>query len=149
MGVDPIAWLLVHAAATWFMTGLIWFVQVVHYPLKNRVGAERFREYQALHIQRTGWVVGPPMLLEAGTSLAIVVMPVATVAPEWLWTNAAVLALIWVATAIFSVPAPGRLAQGFEENAYRSLVRSNWLRTVLWSVRSCAVTWMLWTVLAA
>lgn len=25
--------LVVHAAATWFMVGLIWFVQVVHYEL--------------------------------------------------------------------------------------------------------------------
>ncbi|MFY0528690.1 hypothetical protein ACN28I_37835 [Archangium gephyra] len=29
--------LLAHAAATLFMVGLIWFVQVVHYPLFSRV----------------------------------------------------------------------------------------------------------------
>ena len=32
--------LLLHAAATLFMTGLIWFVQVVHYPLFARVGED-------------------------------------------------------------------------------------------------------------
>lgn len=32
--VDERAWLLfAHAAATLYMTGVIWFVQIVHYPL--------------------------------------------------------------------------------------------------------------------
>lgn len=30
--------LLVHAAVTLYMTGVIWFVQVVHYPLFSCVG---------------------------------------------------------------------------------------------------------------
>lgn len=34
MSGEIIKWLLVaHVVATLFMTGLIWFVQVVHYPL--------------------------------------------------------------------------------------------------------------------
>ena len=37
---------IVHVLATWFMTGVIWFVQVVHYPLMARVGAEGFAAYE-------------------------------------------------------------------------------------------------------
>ncbi|MCK6525129.1 hypothetical protein L6R49_27300, partial [Myxococcota bacterium] len=36
--------LLIHAAATWFMVGLIWFVQIVHYPLFSAVGPPRVSE---------------------------------------------------------------------------------------------------------
>ena len=36
--------LLLQAAASWFLTGLIWIIQVVHYPLMSRVGADRFAE---------------------------------------------------------------------------------------------------------
>ncbi len=33
------AWLLIlHAGATLYMAGVIWFVQIVHYPLFSRVG---------------------------------------------------------------------------------------------------------------
>ena len=39
--------LLAHAAATLFMVGLIWFVQVVHYPLFARVGPDAFVPYAA------------------------------------------------------------------------------------------------------
>ena len=31
--------LLLHAGATFFMCGLIWFVQIVHYPLFAQVGS--------------------------------------------------------------------------------------------------------------
>ena len=34
--------LLTHLAATLYMVGVIWFVQVVHYPLFARAGAEGF-----------------------------------------------------------------------------------------------------------
>ncbi len=64
--------LLVHIAATLFMTGLIWFVQIVHYPLFSSVGADGFVAYEAAHTARTTWVVGPPMLLEAGTAALFV-----------------------------------------------------------------------------
>ena len=50
--------------ATVFMVGLIWFVQIVHYPLYANVGREQFPEYEALHNRLTTWVVGPAMLLE-------------------------------------------------------------------------------------
>lgn len=39
----PGALLLVHAAATWAMVGLVWFVQVVHYPLFAQVGGMSLR----------------------------------------------------------------------------------------------------------
>ena len=70
--LSPSLLLLLNAAATLFMTGLIWFVQVVHYPLFGSVGDGGFDRYAALHARRTTWVVGPPMLLELVTSFGLV-----------------------------------------------------------------------------
>ena len=67
--------LIVHAAATWFMTGLIWFVQIVHYPLFAKVGALAFKEYEHDHQRKTTWVVAPVMLIEAAAA-SVLVMPV-------------------------------------------------------------------------
>lgn len=53
-------WLLVvHAATTLFMVGVIWFVQIVHYPLCSRVGGAAFAGYERDHVRRTGRVGGP------------------------------------------------------------------------------------------
>ena len=64
--------LLAHLAVTLFMVGVIWFVQVVHYPLFAKVGSERFVLYSKAHSRLTTYVVGPPMLVEAATALLLV-----------------------------------------------------------------------------
>ena len=63
--------LLMQVFATLFMVGLIWFVQIVHYPLYANVGREQFPEYEALHNRMTTWVVGPAMLVELVTAVLL------------------------------------------------------------------------------
>ncbi len=129
--------LLVHLAATLFMGGLIWFVQVVHYPLFALAGAGGGASpaYQAAHMQRTGLVVGPPMLVEAATALLLLAAPPEGIPRSWLWAGLFALALIWAVTALASVPAHEALARGFDADVHRALVRSNWARTLLWTAR--------------
>ncbi len=67
--------LLVDLASTLFMTGLIWSVDRVHYPLFARVAREAFRDYHAEHTRRTAEVVRGPMSLELVTSIVLVVWP--------------------------------------------------------------------------
>ena len=117
------------------MVGLIWFVQVVHYPLFADVPAEGYRAYQEKHMARTGLVVGPPMLLEAGSGLGLVLLSGELSDPSMAWLGFFLLVFVWGVTAVFSVPAHGRLLEGFDEVAHRKLVRTNWLRTLGWSAR--------------
>lgn len=126
--------LLVHAASTCAMTGLIWFVQVVHYPLMARVGAEGYSLYQHAHMSRTTWVVAPLMLTELGSAALLIPMLGPASYPITI-SGLALVVLIWVSTAALQVPAHKGLTQGFAERAHRRLVASNWLRTIMWSVR--------------
>lgn len=126
--------LLAHVSATLFMVGLIWFVQIVHYPLYVNVGHEQFPEYEALHNRLTTWVVGPAMLVEMLTAVALLrSAPNGTVPLAWLGLG--LLIVIWVSTAALSVPAHDVLIAGFSADAYRKLVSTNWIRTVAWSMR--------------
>ena len=134
---------LLHAAATWFMTGLIWFVQVVHYPLMRRVGSAGFVEYEAAHTRRTTLVVGPPMLVEAACPLWIAVAPPTGISPGAGWTGVLLVALIWLSTALVQVPQHTRLSAGFDAGAHRLLVGGNWFRTVLWTLRAVLAAWMV------
>ena len=59
---------LAHAASTWALVGLIWIVQLVHYPLMATVGTPQFPSYHAAHAQRITWVVAPLMLAELATA---------------------------------------------------------------------------------
>jgi|YNPBryunderm2012_1023409.scaffolds.fasta_scaffold35492_2 hypothetical protein len=128
----------IHLAATWSMIGLIWFVQRVHYPLFHRVGVEQFAEYEQAHTRLTTSIVAPLMLIEAATALVLM----SSLAP-WTWLNFGLLTMIWGSTAIVQIPCHQRLRQGFDAMTHRRLVRSNWLRTTLWTVRGLLVSTML------
>lgn len=117
------------------MAGLIVFVQVVHYPLMARVGAGTFPAYERAHTTRTGWVVGPPMLLEAASACWLAIYPPSTVLRGAALAGLALLSLIWLSTALLQAPAHGRLGAGFDDGTHRRLVGTNWIRTVAWLAR--------------
>lgn len=135
---------LAHLAAALFMTGLIWFVQVVHYPLFARVGAEGYATYQNAHMRLTTLVVGPPMLWELATAVALLAggRP-AWFSSRWAWANLALLGVIWLSTAFLQSPTHAKLTAGFQAAPHLFLVRSNWLRTALWSGRSLILLTLL------
>lgn len=132
-----------HLTSTLYMTGLIWFVQVVHYPLKAYVGAESFTDYQAQHLQRTSWVVMPPMIVEAMTAVWLVADPPLTVDASLPWLGLALLGVIWLSTGVFQIPAHQRLEERFDPDVVKTLVRTNWIRTVAWTARAGVVTSMM------
>ncbi|MEY3608133.1 MAG: hypothetical protein RLZZ447_921 [Verrucomicrobiota bacterium] len=120
-----------HAAATLFMAGLIWFVQIVHYPLFRRLGATDAAAYAREHAQRTGWVVGPVMLME----LALALLLAARGGPA-AWLALALLGVIWASTAWIQVPLHRRLAVTPDPAAVDRLIRTNWIRTGAWTLRA-------------
>lgn len=134
--------LLVSLASTLFMTGLIWLVQVVHYPLLEQVGPGSFGQYHAEHVRRIGPIVGPAMIAELVTAAGLVVVRPPGI-PLWLAISGLIAAAItWISTAMVQVPLHGRLASGFEFETHRSLVRSNWVRTICWSAHALIVLTM-------
>jgi len=141
--------LIANLASTLFMTGLIWFVQIVHYPLFATVGSEAFSAYSRSHQSLTTFVVGPPMLVEALTA-GILVIARPTGVPAWMpWAGLVLVAVIWLSTATLQVPAHARLSSGFDPAVGASLVATNWIRTVGWSLRAILVCAMAWQAAGA
>ncbi len=136
-------WLLAaQAFATLYMCGVIWMCQVAHYPLFSDIGAELPR-YQARNVRLTTYVVGLPMLVEAGCAAILLVWRPSGI-PLWAAVvGAALVVIIWVATMAFSVPMHERLGEGFADWAHHRLVRTNWIRTLAWTARGVLVLWML------
>lgn len=121
------------------MTGLIWLVQLVHYPSFTYVDEQKFGAFHAFHSQAITWIVLPVMAAE----LALAVLLVAK-SPDLFWKfNLAGLSLIWLATAFLSVPIHNQLALAPTQALAARLVWTNWPRTVLWTARSIAMLWVL------
>ena len=122
--------------ATYGMTGVIWIVQLVHYPSFGYVAADRFAAFSQFHRASIGLVVMPLMLLEAITAVLLLTRSgPGTPRPAFL-LNVILLVLIWGITFFISVPLHEKLAHGFDAQSIHRLTQTNWLRTALWSVRS-------------
>jgi hypothetical protein len=134
---------LVHAAATWFMAGAIVFVQAVHYPLFPFADPSRFRAFAAEYGRRTAIAVVPAMGVEAACAAWLAYRVPRGIPPEWTVIGAALVAVIWLSTALLQAPQHARLASGFDANAHRALVATNWVRTGAWVARAFLAAAML------
>jgi hypothetical protein len=144
---EPLARLLflLHLATTLFMVGVIWFVQVVHYPLFAKTGTTEFPGYEQTHTTLTTWVVAPPMLVEAGTAVLLLWFRPPGISNLQCGTGLALLIAIWLSTMFLQVPCHEWLSRGFDSVVHQRLVATNWLRTAAWSLRGLLVLWMAWS----
>ncbi len=136
--------LILQVLVTSFMTGLIWFVQIVHYPLMDGWPHDNFGNWEVAHRERTGPVVIPPMLIEGVVAVWLLVHRPRGVHPLFPIIGMTALLGIWVSTFSLQVPCHLRLSTGWDAQTLRFLVNSNWIRTILWSFRMALSVGMLW-----
>jgi len=118
------------------MAGLIWFVQLVHYPLLGLVPVADSPSVAEAHQRRTAWVVAAPMGAEGLTTLWLMFDRPANVPWWWAWAGGVCVA-IWLASTIgLSVPRHRRMLEVPNARLGRSLVLTNWPRTIAWSVHA-------------
>jgi hypothetical protein len=141
--------LLLNVGATWFMVGLIWFVQVVHYPLFAGVGAEGFGDYSARHQRGTTWVVGGPMAVEGVTAMWLLWDRPVGMAMWAAVVGMGLLLVVWGSTAMMQVPCHQRLERGFDAAVHRRLVVTNWVRTAAWTARGLVLAAVVIEIISA
>ena len=135
-------------ASAWYMTGVIWTVQIVHYPLFARVGAAGWADYHPAHLRRMTGVVLPAMLAELGASGLLALARPPDFSSALLWIGLGLAALTWAVTFFVSVPLHDALARGYDLSLIRRLVGTNRLRTALWTAHALTLLLQLWRLLA-
>ena len=118
------------------LNGLIWTIQVVHYPLFALVGPEPWLRYVIERQRRITWIVLPLMSVAVALSVALVARNPGVLA----WCNAVIAVGQFVVTGLVYAPLHGELARGFAVDRIHRLVRLNWLRTGGWTVQLAVAT---------
>ena len=123
------------------MFGIIWFVQIVHYPLFVEIVPSSFTRYETAYANRMGYIAGPLMLAELLSALLLLAPSLRLPAiPAWqAWCGLGLVGLLWASTAFIQVPLHNQLHTAYDPNAIRRLVLSNWIRTLAWSARAALV----------
>ena len=118
-------------ALTAYLVGLIWLIQLIHYPAFRAITPERWPEFHRAHTAALGLLAGGPMILSLLVGC-------------WLgWTMPGIRqtvvigleAIAWLATFALSVPQHHRLACGPDAAAIERLIATNWIRTLAWSAK--------------
>ena len=125
-----------HLFATLLMTGVVWFVQLVHYPSFRFVAVEKGKEAVQFHQRKTSFLVIPLMLIEMGTGILLMSSSWVTQYGNYLILNLALLFLIWGVTFLKMFPLYRRLGESLDESSISSLISMNWIRTILWTMRA-------------
>ena len=127
--------------STLSMFGIIWFVQIVHYPLFAEIVPSYFVRYETAYAHRMGYIAGPLMLAEL-LSTALLLVPSlrpGIIPPAQAWLGIGLVGLLWASTVLIQVPLHDRLHTAYSLDTIGRLVRGNWIRTLAWTARAALV----------
>ena len=121
----------VHFLSTSFMVGIIWVIQLLHYPTFHFIKESNYVEFQHFHMQRISFIVVPAMILELLSAFMLVYY----IPSNLLIVCLIILLVIWSITFVFFTKLHQGLLGGYDKIIVDKLVQINWSRTVLWSLR--------------
>ena len=117
--------------STSVMVGIIWVIQLLHYPAFHFINDQIYIEFQHFHMQRISFIVIPAMLIELASALLL----------AYFFRSSQTIILlvllfgIWAITFIFFTNMHQKLTNGYNQSTVDRLIKINWYRTALWSLR--------------
>lgn len=110
---------------------LIWLVQVIIYPSFAHISRAEFVTWHKKYIKIISSVVSPLMLIQLAMILRLVLTRPNL--PHYFMLSAVII--IWISSFTLSVPCHRKLQRtGWNLKMIGRLVRTNWIRTILWTV---------------
>ena len=120
------------------MVGVIWIIQLVHYPSFHFIELKQYTTFQRFHMSRISYVVIPAMLTELFTLILIIISM--DQIDTLVLASAILLIFIWLMTAVFFSGVHQKLTLGYDQTVVDKLVKLNWGRTLLWTLRLLLVS---------
>ena len=132
--------ILLNLITAWALAGLIWTIQLVHYPSFHLIDPARFEEFCSFHQRRITYIVAPLMLTELWVSVLLILRGL----DFYTLSNFLIVGLLWICTVFLSMPLHKKLDSGFSIEVIHQLVATNWPRTFLWTVRGVLAVLIIW-----
>lgn len=123
---------------TWLLVGLIWVIQLVHYPSFEFIATDNFLAFHQHHTRSITMIVMPLMLGELGLAVYLAQQQ------KWglIWLVPLILVLgIWLSTFLIQVPIHNQLGVGKDSHLIKRLVQTNWVRTILWTIKAIWISY--------
>lgn len=136
--------LSIYVFCSFYMTGVIWLIQLLNYPSLRYIHPAQFNEFHRRHTSAMSILVGPVMLAEMGCVLVLA----KSLVFHWV-IQAGLLAVLWLSTFLISVPIHNKLAKSHQNFLIKRLIKTNWIRTILWTTKAGLLFYMQQNVLTS
>ena len=117
--------------STSVMSGVIWVIQLLHYPSFHFINEKKYVDFQHFHMERISFIVIPVMIIELASALLLA---------YFFQSSLTIILLtlvlgVWLVTFIFFTNMHQKLTNGYDPSIVDRLIQINWSRTILWSFR--------------
>ncbi len=133
---------LIQIVTSFSMLGIIWFIQLIHYPLLNKI-KEGLSQYEKAHLKRAAFFIGPLLAIDLVVSIFLVSFETRSILIRLATCNLIFNIFYWIWTFLFQIQHHQKLSVGFSRLSIRKLVLHNWVRTLLWTIKCTALLWMI------
>ncbi len=130
--------LLIQLIISALFTGLVWLVQLTHYPAFHFIDKELWQSFHQFHSSSISIMAMPLMLCE----LALAVYGLWIDPSVWSIAAGSLVAIIWGNTFLQAVPLHGALAAQKDKLKIKKLVRVNSIRTIASTARTCILAYL-------
>ena len=131
---------MIHIISTSIMVGVIWVIQLVHYPSFKYVNESDYINFQKYHMSNISYIVFPVMFTELITALIILFFGEKSL---FFVLSLICLFLIWVITGVLFTKYHSILKEGKDLMIIEKMIKANWIRALLWTMRLIMILFVI------
>ena len=120
---------LLHLISNAVMIGVISITQLITYPSFLKIDRAKFVDFHKKYVKTISFIAVPSMIFELCTLIYMNIY----ISNLILMKSLLVLIMLWLITFIIIVPIHNQLSKEFDCEKVISLIRYNWIRSVLWT----------------
>ncbi len=110
---------------------LIWIIQLIIYPGFLYYNTENLVAWHLKYTPLIGYMVAPLMISQLGISI----YQTTSATNPYNLISLVIISIVWISTFLQFIPIHNNISKGRANNKMLlSLVKKNWLRTVLWTI---------------
>lgn len=135
---------ILHLISTFFMVGVIWVVQIVHYPSFYFIDKQKYQVFQEFHMHKISMIVVPMMVLEIFSGLILIFNFYHNNGHTTFYLSVFMLICIWTITGSIFTKLHNELLKGYDKSIIKKIIEWNWSRTLLWTLRLFLISYILY-----
>jgi len=117
------------------VTGVVWFMQVVHYPLLTYTNPDKWTEFNEKRRMYTMMLTYPLMAFEALTGFTLILLATQSPSYPYLAVSLGILLALLIYTFMYLNPLLKKMTGPADEISHKKFIKLHWVRTIGWSLR--------------